>query len=87
VTGTGPYRLEGLVNGVVYAVAVLGVSAAGAESDPSNVKTAEAQQVNDFWQTYKDAGGNETGGCSSGVAGPLGLALLAGALALVRRRK
>jgi uncharacterized protein (TIGR03382 family) len=87
VTGTGPYRLGGLTNGVVYAVAVVGMSAAGAESEPSNVKTVEAQQVNDFWQTYRDAGGQETGGCSSGVAGPLGLALLAGALALVRRRK
>ena len=38
--------------------------------------------VDDFWQTYLDAGGTERGGCASGLAGPLALAALAGALAL-----
>lgn len=86
VTGTEA-RLAGLQNGVTYAVAVTGFTAEYNPGDPSNVGSGAPQVVTDFWQTYRDSGGRETGGCSSGLAGPIGLALLAGALALVRRRK
>lgn len=86
-TGTGPLRLTGLVNGVTYGVAVLAYSDAETASDPSNILTITPQPVADFWAVYRGAGGQEAGGCSSGLAGPLGLALVAGALALVRRRK
>lgn len=80
-------RLGGLQNGVVYAVGVIAYSQAGNPSDPSDLGTATPQPVSDFWQVYKDAGGQEVGGCSSGLAGPIGLGLLAATLALVRRRK
>lgn len=87
VTGTGPFRMAGLVNYVPYAVAVYAYTSAETASDPSNVASSEPQVVNDFWRTYKDAGGVETGGCSAGFAGPLGLGILLATLALVRRRK
>lgn len=87
ITGTGPYRMAGLVNYVAYAVAVVPFSAAETAGDPSNIVSSEPQVVSDFWQTYKAAGGREAGGCSSGVAGPIGLGLLIATLALVRRRK
>lgn len=83
-------RVSGLVNGVTYAVMVTGFTAEynpNIPSDPADVGSGTPQHVNDFFDAYKAAGGTETGGCSSGVAGPLGLALLAGALALARRRK
>lgn len=87
VTGTGPYDVHGLVNGLTYGVAVIAYTDAETPSDPSNVLTGMPEQTTDFWSAYKAAGGREAGGCSSGVAGPLGLLVLAGALALVRRRK
>ena len=87
ITGTGPYRMAGLVNYVSYAVAVVPYSAADTAGDPSNVLSSEPQLVSDFWQTYKNAGGKEAGGCSTGFAGPLGLGILIATLALVRRRK
>lgn len=86
VTGTEA-RVAGLVNGVTYAVAVTGFTAEYNPGDPSNVGSGTPQVVSDFWQTYRDSGGREAGGCSSGLAGPIGLAFLAGALALARRRK
>lgn len=86
VSGT-QVRIGGLQNGVTYALAVTGYTTAYNASDPSNVGTGTPQLVYDFWDVYKNDGGRETGGCSSGVAGPLGLLVVAGALALVRRRK
>jgi hypothetical protein len=79
--------LSGLKNDVTYALVVTGFTDAYNPSDPSPVVSGAPQFVNDFWNIYKDAGGRETGGCASGMAGPLGLLLLAGTLALVRRRK
>jgi uncharacterized protein (TIGR03382 family) len=86
VTGTDA-RVGGLLNDVVYAVAVVGYTDDYNPSDPSNVASSMPTVVNDFWDVYRGDGGRETGGCSSGVAGPFGLLVLAGALALVRRRK
>jgi hypothetical protein len=80
-------RLAGLQNGVVYAVMITSYTADYNPGDPSNIASGMPQLTTDFWQTYKNAGGQETGGCSSGLAGPLALALLAGALAFNRRRK
>jgi hypothetical protein len=86
LTGT-KYRMSGLLNDVPYAVAVIAYSAAESPSEPSNILSSEPQLVNDFWQLYQAAGGKETGGCSAGFAGPVGLGLLLATLALVRRRK
>lgn len=86
VTGTDA-RIGGLQNNVAYAIAVVGYTADFNPSDPSNIGTSAPVPVQDFWNIYKAAGGQETGGCSSGLAGPVGLLVLAGALALVRRRK
>jgi uncharacterized protein (TIGR03382 family) len=85
VTGT-KFRLGGLVNGGTY---VVGVRAFSTADNPSEVTTTivSPEPVADFWDEYKAAGGQETGGCSSGIAGPVGLAVLAGTLLLVRRRK
>jgi uncharacterized protein (TIGR03382 family) len=86
--GASPARFEKLVNGQGYAVR------ARAFSDADNVSTTFSpavigtpQPVNDFWDTYKAEGGRDTGGCSSGLAGPLGLGVLIATLALARRRK
>jgi MYXO-CTERM domain-containing protein len=86
VSGTQS-RLAGLQNGVVYAVMITSYTADYNPGDPSNIGSGMPQLTTDFWQTYKSAGGQETGGCSSGLAGPVGLMVLAGALALIRRRK
>lgn len=87
VTGTGPYAVRGLVNGLTYGVAVVAYTDAETASEPSNVLTGMPQLTSGFWETYKADGGRETGGCSSGAAGPVGLLVLAGALSLARRRK
>jgi hypothetical protein len=80
-------RFGGLVNTVVYAVTARAFSKAGNGSAPSAAVNGTPLPVNDFWDSYKAAGGRDSGGCTSGLAGPLALALVAGALALSRRRR
>ncbi len=82
-----PYRLGGLVNGVVYSVRVWTFSPADNPSDPFSVGTAEALPSADFWETYKADGGREQGGCSSGPAGLLAVGGAAALLAMLRRRR
>jgi len=79
------YTLEGLRNGTTYQVAVRAVDDAGNVSATSNVLEATPQRVFDFWETYKNAGGAEDGGCSS-AAGPAALGLLLSGLFVFRRR-
>lgn len=88
VTGS-EVRVGGLQNGVTYAAAVTGYTAAYNPTvlDASAIGTGVPVVTYDLWQVYKMDGGRETGGCSGGASGPIGLALLAGALALTRRRK
>ena len=87
--GASPARLEGLVNNVIYDVQARALTDADNASafSPAGVTTGMPQFVNDFWEVYKAAGGRDTGGCSSGLAGPLALGLLIATLALSRRRK
>jgi hypothetical protein len=80
-------RVSGLVNGVTYGVMITSYTSDYNPGDPSNIATASPEVTFDFWQTYKNAGGRETGGCSSGLAGPVALLALAGVLAVFRRRK
>ena len=81
-------RFGGLVNTVTYAVTAKTYSKAGNPSIASDPMNGTPQFVNDFWDTYKnDFGGRDSGGCAGGAAGPLALAVLAGALALSRRAR
>jgi uncharacterized protein (TIGR03382 family) len=88
-TGSGSVRIDGLTNGVIYAVYVTAYSTADNASDPVFAGTASPTPVNDFWETYRAAGGREQGGCASGAGAAGTLALLAAAslVALFRRRK
>lgn len=87
--GSRELRLGGLQNGVTYAVAVTGYTGAynPATLDATGIGTGTPMVTYDLWEVYKQDGGRETGGCSSGLAGPAGLLFAAGALALARRRK
>ena len=57
------YRFDGLENGVVYGFRLKAIDAARNESGSwSNEVIATPRPVNDFWETYKEAGGKEDGG-------------------------
>jgi len=79
-------RVGGLVNGTLYDVEVLAFSTGGNVSDPSNIASGTPVKVDDFYTSYKNAGGQESGGCSTGAAGVLALAL-APLLLLARKRR
>jgi hypothetical protein len=81
-------RFGGLVNSVTYNVTARTFSKAGNPSSFSAPVPGTPQAVLDFYDTYKNAPyhGRDVG-CGSGLAGPLALALVAGALALARRRR
>lgn len=81
---------EGLENGVAYRIVLLAID------DARNVTaldlgTATPKRVKDFWEDYKDAGGQAKGGCSvgqAGLGGGIGLGLgLAIALVIRSRRR
>ncbi len=62
ITSTS-YRFDGLENGVVYGFRLKAIDAARNESESwSNEVIATPRPVNDFWETYKEAGGKEDGG-------------------------
>ncbi len=85
-TGTSA-TISGLQNGTEYTVVVYAYSVGGNRSaDGSEPVTGTPIPSADFWKTYKDRGGVESGGCSSG---PPDLLALAGAVSLLalRRRK
>lgn len=82
-------QIDGLVNGTTYLVRGYSfdeVSNRSSASDPPQTVTPEA--TDGFWARYKQAGGDDLGGCSAtGIGLPsaiFGLAVLA---ALVRRRR
>jgi hypothetical protein len=84
--GASPARVERLVNTVIYDVRARAFSDAGNVSDfsPAGVTTGMPQAqawTGPPWPPHLAGSG---GGCSAGPAGPLGLAILAGALALAR---
>jgi hypothetical protein len=83
-------RVEGLVNGVPYTVTAFSrseegnvslESAAYVPGDPSEVTPIP---ILDGWEAYKEAGGQDSGGCQAGAGG---LAALLGAAALLRLRR
>ena len=82
VTGTSAI-IDGLQNGTEYSVVVYAYSIGGNQSDPSSpAVNATPVPGADFWDVYKNRGGQEQGGCSTGGAGALGLLGAAGLLAL-----
>jgi fibronectin type III domain protein len=85
-TGTSA-TVDGLENGTEYAVVVYAYSIGGNQSDPSSpAVNATPVPGADFWDVYRNRGGAEQGGCSSGAAGALGL-LAVGVLLVLRRGK
>jgi hypothetical protein len=62
-----------LVNGTTYAVAVAATDKFGNVGQLSDVICETPEETTDFWQEYRNAGGDAGGGCSaSGAALPVG---------------
>lgn len=80
------YHLKGLTNDHLYEVAVRAIDDKGNQSDFSAVREGIPQQVDDFWRRYKQAGGDEEGGCSAAPSAGVAGILVASTLWLVRRR-
>lgn len=88
-------ELEGqpLQNGSTYAVAVVATDSFGNTGSPSGLKCEMPEETNDFWERYKQAGGEAGGGfcttaapgAGAGVAATLGPLLLAVVLVIRRR--
>lgn len=80
------HRLEGLVNGDHYLVAVRAVDTKGNTSEFSLPRSGIPVPTDGFWERYKEAGGDEQGGCSTS-AGVAPLALVGVFLFALRRRR
>ncbi len=80
------YSAGGLVNYTKYYVTVIAYSQAGNPSiDSAPAVEGTPLPTTDFWQAYKEAGGQEKGGCAGGPAGAVGLLGVVAFLALRRR--
>lgn len=62
-TNSETYRITGLLNGVTYKIRAVAIDAAGNVGlEWSNEITGTPQEVDDFWEAYKNSGGKEDGG-------------------------
>lgn len=61
------HRIENLVNGNLYLVAVQAVDSKGNVSEFSEPRRGIPMPTDGFWERYKQAGGDEPGGCSTSV--------------------
>jgi hypothetical protein len=81
-------QINGLVNGTTYLIRGYALDEVDNRSSPSDPLTGTPEATDGFWARYKEAGGDDPGGCSmTGIGLPsavFGLAVLA---ALVRRRR
>jgi hypothetical protein len=59
---TRSYELRGLSNGVAYKASVVAVDSFGNESVIGAIVCATPEEVDDFWEVYKKAGGEDDGG-------------------------
>ena len=78
-------RMSNLEIGREYEVRLIVISQGGNLSAPSEPALGVPAAVNDFWETYRNAGGAEEGGCSTTGGGTL--ALLAFVPFALRRRR
>jgi hypothetical protein len=80
--------ISGLINGQQYEIYMVAIDDAGNYSAASNKLQATPQNVHDFYERYRCAGGKEEGGfgCSSAGATLLPLSALAALGLLLRRR-
>lgn len=91
ITASG-FRGAPLVNNQHYAVAVAATDAFNNVGPLSTIECEYPEETNDFWKTYKGAGGG-AGGCdTSGDTTPIGSlgalgAMMALGVSIVRRRK
>jgi hypothetical protein len=81
-----------VTNGTEYAVGVAAVDSSGNVGPLSNLACATPQEVNDFYEVYRRAGGQGGGGlCTLGRTstrlGPFGIALLGAVMAWRLRRQ
>jgi hypothetical protein len=89
----GSYTIKGLIDGVTYTVVVASVDGTGNVGPPSLEVCDYPAPVRDFWQTYREDGGQAGGFCALetiGAGGAPALAGVAGILAiaaLARRRR
>ncbi len=89
----GSYQIKGLVDYVTYTVVVASVDGTGNVGPPSLEVCDYPAPVKDFWQNYREDGGQGAGFCaleSVGAGGASSLAGVAGVLgfaAIVRRRR
>jgi hypothetical protein len=85
-TSCGDVTISGLTNGQPYDVVVYGIDTNNNPGTASNQVTGTPVPTSDYWQDYRNDGGRERGGCSTG-AGAVGI--LGGLLSLLalRRRK
>lgn len=80
-------RIDGLENDVVYEVVYASFDAAENRSANSPIARGTPAEVLDFAEYYRSVNGAETGGCTQGGEGPVGLLLLiVGLLGLIRFR-
>ena len=66
--GTGrQIVVDGLLNGTTYDVVLRAVDGANNESADSEPGSGTPRRTVGFWGTYREAGGTDTGGCSTGL--------------------
>jgi uncharacterized protein (TIGR03382 family) len=79
-------RIEDLINGVLYEVALYSLDASGNASEASNVLTGTPRLTQGFWSAYQSAGGGDQG-CGSSATGFAVPIIWLALLALGARRK
>jgi len=89
---TGTYTIKGLRNGTTYNAVVAAVDGSGNVGPPSVEVCDYPAPVNDFWNIYRQAGGQAGGGCALERAGEpasaaMGVALAGLTSVLARRRR
>jgi len=82
------FRMEGLENGKLYGVFAYAIDKAGNQSLASPLATGEPIPSDGFFAAYREAGGQETGGCGAGGGGlALGAVVAALGFWMMSRRK
>jgi hypothetical protein len=81
----GKAELKNLINGTTYQIRAVAVDSAKNISDFSIPVTGKPIATDGFFEIYRNSGGAETGGCSTGLGGLIGWVSALGVWALVRR--